>query len=139
MTKRPYIRLLRSLGCHISLCTIGFYTTAFNRSCYRIGASNARLWKIWFTIGILVALATAMTACGTLIVLPMKYIYELQRRSSTHDETLMRTNAGDETRLLTENGTQRSKALDNERDSLLIQPIVRERVCFSSVRKHRLI
>ncbi|CAF1571222.1 unnamed protein product [Adineta ricciae] len=121
-TKRPYIRLLRSLGCHVSIFNIGFYTTSFNRVFYRIGTTNARLWKIWFTIGILVAFATAVTACFTLLVLPMKYIYELQRRTSSKFELSLNANGG--TQSLLENASHQNEAVEDDRDKLLIQPII---------------
>lgn len=100
-TKRAYIRFLRACGCHISMCNIGFYTTTFNRSFFRLGTRYTRVWKIWFTIGIFVALITAMCACLVLIFLPLKSIYDLRR-------------------------TDRSISLNqtNRRDQLLIQPIV---------------
>jgi hypothetical protein len=122
VTKRPYIRLLRSLGCHVSVFSIGFYTTSFNRVFYRIGTSNARLWKIWFTIGILVAFGTAVTACFTLLVLPIKYIYELQRRSPSNTEFMINTNG--DIQSMTESSNNRNNAPENDRDKLLIQPIV---------------
>jgi len=102
------VRLLRSLGCHISIFNITFYTTSFNRIFYRIGSRNARFWKIWFTIGIFIAFLTAISACLILIFLPIKYIYDLQQRDSS----------------ITQNLTNRNILKENERDKLLIQPIV---------------
>ncbi|CAF3695094.1 unnamed protein product [Rotaria sordida] len=122
-TKRPYIRLLRSLGCHISIFSIGFYTTSFNRVFYRIGTSNSRLWKIWFTMGILIAFATAMIACLTLLILPIKYIYEIQRRIPSDREFTMNTN-NDVRSFTEEKSSKQNNAIENERDKLLIQPII---------------
>ncbi|CAF1233906.1 unnamed protein product [Adineta steineri] len=119
-TKRPYSRLLRSLGCHVSIFNIGFYTTSFNRTFYRIGTSNARLWKIWFTVGILVAFGTAVTACVTLFILPIKYIYELQRRAPSSIDLGINTNGVSQS--LTQNN--RNDATVDDRDKLLIQPII---------------
>ncbi|CAF0955691.1 unnamed protein product [Rotaria magnacalcarata] len=121
-TKRPYNRLLRSLGCHVSLLNIGFYTTSFNRAFYRIGTTNSRLWKIWFTVGILVAFATAVTSCVTLLILPIKYIYELQRRHSVNTNVVISTQG--DTRILTDNSSNRNDAIESDRDKLLIQPII---------------
>ncbi|CAF3506146.1 unnamed protein product [Rotaria sp. Silwood1] len=121
-TKRPYIRLLRSLGCHVSIFSIGCYTTSFNRVFYRIGTTNSRLWKIWFTIGILVAFATAMTACLTLLILPIKYIYELQRRFPSNKGFTISTN--DDVRSFPEKSSKQNDAIEDERDKLLIQPII---------------
>ncbi|CAF0742403.1 unnamed protein product [Adineta steineri] len=102
-TKRSYLRLLRSLGCHISILNITFHTTSFNRLFYRIGSNNSRLWKIWFTLGIFIAFLTAICACLTLIFLPMKYIYDFQQANLFSTSNL--TNK-------------------NDRDKLLIQPII---------------
>ena len=107
----------------MSIFNIGFYTTSFNRVFYRIGTSNARLWKIWFTIGILVAFGTAVTACFTLLVLPMKYIYELQRRMPSKFDLSLSANGG--TQSLLENASHQNEAVEDDRDKLLIQPIVR--------------
>ncbi|CAF1047392.1 unnamed protein product [Adineta ricciae] len=106
VTRRPYLRFLRLFGCHISLCNIMFYTTAFNRLFYRIGSKNARLWKIWFTLGIIVTVIIAVCACATLVFLPIRYAYELSQRSDT---------------VSSENLTMTKQ---NERDKLLIQPII---------------
>ena len=122
-TRRPYIHLLRSFGCHISIFNIGFYTTSFNRIFYRIGTSNSRLWKIWFTIGILVAFGTALTACLTLLVLPVKYIYELQHRYPSKIDAMMKID--DDIQSLTDSSSRKTNTLEDERDKLLIQPIVR--------------
>jgi hypothetical protein len=124
VTKRPYIRLLRSLGCHVSIFNIGFYTTSFNRVFFRIGTTNSRLWKIWFTIGILVAFGTAVTACLTLLILPVKYMYEIQRRAPSNAEYGIKTNG--DIRSLTESSSNRNDPIENDRDKLLIQPIVRQ-------------
>ena len=87
-----------------------FYTTAFNRLFYRIGSKNARLWKIWFTLGIIITVIIAVCACVTLIFLPIRYAYELAPRSDA---------------VPSENLTIEKQ---NERDKLLIQPIVRRKV-----------
>jgi S2P endopeptidase len=118
-TKRSYIGLLRSLGCQVSIFSIGFYTTSFNRVFYRIGTSNSRLWKIWFTIGILVAFGTALTACFTLLILPIKYIYELQHRVPPNTNFI-----NGDVRSLIESSSNQKDVLENDRDKLLIQPII---------------
>ncbi|UJR22518.1 hypothetical protein I4U23_025568 [Adineta vaga] len=105
ITKRPYGRLLRSLGCHISICNIMFYTTSFNRLFYRIGSKNARLWKGWFTIGIFIAMITSICACLILFFLPMRYVYDLRQQSISSKQNL-------------------TTFKQNERDTLLIQPII---------------
>ena len=109
------------MGCHVSIFNIGFYTTSFNRVFYRIGTTNSRLWKIWFTIGILVAFGTAVTACLTLLILPVKYMYELQRRGSSNSDYIKIDN---DIRSLTDSSSERNNPIENERDKLLIQPIV---------------
>lgn len=90
---------------------------------YRIGTSNSRLWKIWFTVGILVAFGTALTACLTLLILPVKYIYELQRRIPSKIDMMMKIK--DDIESLTDSSSSRTEILEDERDKLLIQPIVR--------------
>lgn len=109
------------MGCHVSIFNIGFYTTSFNRVFYRIGTTNSRLWKIWFTIGILVAFGTAVIACLTLLILPVKYMYELQRRGSSNTDYIKIDN---DIRSLTDSSSDRNNPIENERDKLLIQPIV---------------
>ena len=74
-------------------------------------------------IGILVAFGTAMTACLTLLILPVKYIYELQHRASINVDLTMKSN--NDFRSPTESSSYRNDASENERDKLLIQPIVR--------------
>lgn len=71
------------------------------------------VWKIWFTAGIVVALITALVACLTLIILPLKYIYDLLGRSSA--------NLNGNGRDLSNNQTINAQ---NPRDQLLIQPLV---------------
>ena len=63
-----------------------------------------------------------MTACITLVILPIKYIYELQHRVPTNFDLMNRIN--NDKRILTENSNNRNDRLENERDKLLIQPIV---------------
>ncbi|CAF0824980.1 unnamed protein product [Rotaria sordida] len=104
-TRRSYIRLLHLFGCHVSIFNIGFSTTSFNGIFDRIGRRNPRLWKIWFTLGIFVAFITAICACLILIFLPLKYIYEFQRSTSSLTKNL-------------------SNVIENERDQLSIQPII---------------
>ncbi|CAF1154547.1 unnamed protein product [Rotaria sp. Silwood1] len=108
ITKRRYANLLHSLGCHVSIFTINFYTKFFNHFFSRIGRKNPRLWKIWFTIGIFIAFITAICACLVLIFLPLKYIYELQQTIS----------------LMTQNLTSKNIVMENERNQLSIQPII---------------
>jgi hypothetical protein len=96
--------VLRCFGCHVSIFNIGFYSSSFNRFFYRIGTKNSHLWKIWFTLGIFIAFITAIVACLILIFLPIKYIYEL----------------GQQIPSIKLNSTNQN----NERDQLLIQPIV---------------
>lgn len=106
---------------------MSFYTTSFNRTFHRIGTTNSRLWKIWFTFGILIALTTAVIACSTLVILPIKSIYELQRRKSAADLSILTNRGLIDGRLWTD----RDKTIDpptsttNQRDEHLIQPIVR--------------
>ncbi|CAF3644359.1 unnamed protein product [Rotaria sp. Silwood1] len=108
ITKRRYANLLHSLGCHVSIFTINFYTKFFNHFFSRISRKNPRLWKIWFTIGIFIAFITAICACLVLIFLPLKYIYELQQTIS----------------LMTQNLTSKNIVMENERNQLSIQPII---------------
>jgi hypothetical protein len=107
-----------AFSCHE---TFVYTSTSFNRVFYRIGTSNSRLWKIWFTIGILVAFGTALTACLTLLILPIKYIYELQHRIPSN-----RNFINGDSRSLTDSSSDRNDVLE-DRDKLLIQPIVRKR------------
>lgn len=65
-----------------------------------------------------------MTACCTLVILPIKYIYELQQRNSLNK---LRLPTDDDGKLFTDSSTYRTDVIENERDKLLIQPIVR---CF---------
>lgn len=78
---------------------------------------NARLWQLWFTVGILLTLFTAFASCLTLVVLPIKYILELNQLSSSRliDPT------GIDQKSLVQSSTNPSE----DRDRLLIQPIVR--------------
>ncbi|CAF2048445.1 unnamed protein product [Rotaria magnacalcarata] len=107
-TKRSYIRILRSLGCHISICNIGFYSTSFNRLFYQIGRKKPHLWKIWFTIGIFVAFITAVFSCSILVFLPLKYIYDRQQPVLFTRQNL----------------TDKNVPIEKDRDKLWIQPII---------------
>jgi len=57
-----------------------------------------------------------------LLVLPIKYIYELQRRSLSNTEFMINTNG--DIQSMTESSNNRNNAPENDRDKLLIQPIV---------------
>ncbi|CAF1368829.1 unnamed protein product, partial [Didymodactylos carnosus] len=120
LTKRPYLRLLRSFGCHVSFLNIGFYTTSFNRLFFRIGLSNARLWKIWFTCGILCAFVTAIIACLTLLFLPLQYFYIYNQNRA---QSIARTGAN-----LVQNAdsitSTYSGGSSDTRNKMLIQPII---------------
>ena len=78
------------------------------------------IWKIWFTAGIAVALLTALVACVTLVILPLKYTVDLLWRPSTNERDLSNNQS------------------INARDQLLIQPLVCRRglllVCSSDRR-----
>lgn len=65
-----------------------------------------------------------MTACLTLLILPIKYIYELQRRSSAASLSVVVNRGMIDGRLWTERVTDQSTSPPDDRDHL-IQPIVR--------------
>lgn len=64
-----------------------------------------------------------MTACLTLLILPVKYIYELQHRFPSKTDAMMKID--DDIRSLTDSSTREMNTFEDERDKLLIQPIVR--------------
>ena len=75
------------------------------------------------------AFGTSLTACLTLLVLPVKHIYEIQRLSSSNAQLM--TNTDNDIRPLIDRSDNRNSVIENERDKLLIQPIVRNK-CFSN-------
>ncbi len=67
------------------------------------------------------AFGTALTACLTLLILPIKYIYELQHRVPPNTNFI-----NGDVRSLIESSSNQKDVLENDRDKLLIQPIVRK-------------
>ena len=51
-------------------------------------------------------------------------MYELQRRASLNTEYMLKTN--DDIRSIIESSSNQNNPIENERDKLLIQPIVRK-------------